>query len=339
MDYKLSGVDIEAGNKAVEMMKKYVRSTYRSEVLGDVGGFGSLFKLDINKYSEPVLVSGTDGVGTKLKIAFMTDKHDTVGLDLVAMCVNDILTSGAEPLFFLDYIATAKLIPEKISSIVKGIAEGCKQAGCALIGGETAEMPGFYNQDEYDLAGFAVGVVNKNNIIDGRNIKEGDMLLGLGSSGLHSNGYSLVRKIFFDRHNFTVDKTISRLGKTLGEELLTPTKIYVKSILTLRDKLEIKGMAHITGGGLLENLPRCLPEGVGAKIDSQTWQPQEIFTLLQELGEVSREEMYRVFNMGIGFVVVVSPKDSEKAVEILHEIREKVFVLGRVISGKGVDIK
>ncbi|MBT9151578.1 MAG: Phosphoribosylformylglycinamidine cyclo-ligase [candidate division WS2 bacterium] len=339
MDYKLSGVDIEAGNKAVEMMKKYVRSTYRSEVLGDVGGFGSLFKLDINKYSEPVLVSGTDGVGTKLKIAFMTDKHDTVGLDLVAMCVNDILTSGAEPLFFLDYIATAKLIPEKISSIVKGIAEGCKQAGCALIGGETAEMPGFYNQDEYDLAGFAVGVVNKNNIVDGRNIKEGDILLGLGSSGLHSNGYSLVRKIFFDRYDFSIDKTISRLGKTVGEELLTPTKIYVKSILALRDKLDIKGMAHITGGGLLENLPRCLPEGVGAKIDSQTWQPQEIFTLLQELGEVSREEMYRVFNMGIGFVVVVAPENAEKAVGILHEIREKVFVLGRVISGKGVDIK
>ncbi len=339
MDYKLSGVDIEAGNKAVEMMKKYVRSTYRSEVLGDVGGFGSLFKLDINKYSEPVLVSGTDGVGTKLKIAFMTDKHDTVGLDLVAMCVNDILTSGAEPLFFLDYIATAKLIPEKISSIVKGIAEGCKQAGCALIGGETAEMPGFYNQDEYDLAGFAVGVVNKNNIVDGRNIKEGDILLGLGSSGLHSNGYSLVRKILFDRYDFSIDKTISRLGKTVGEELLTPTKIYVKSILALRDKLDIKGMAHITGGGLLENLPRCLPPGAGVMIDSQTWQPQEIFTLLQELGEVSREEMYRVFNMGIGFVVVVSPKDSEKAVEILHEIREKVFVLGRVISGKGVDIK
>ncbi len=339
MDYKLSGVDIEAGNKAVEMMKKYVRSTYRSEVLGDVGGFGSLFKLDINKYSEPVLVSGTDGVGTKLKIAFMTDKHDTVGLDLVAMCVNDILTSGAEPLFFLDYIATAKLIPEKISSIVKGIAEGCKQAGCALIGGETAEMPGFYNQDEYDLAGFAVGVVNKNNIVDGRNIKEGDILLGLGSSGLHSNGYSLVRKILFDRYDFSIDKTISRLGKTVGEELLTPTKIYVKSILALRDKLDIKGMAHITGGGLLENLPRCLPEGVGAKIDSQTWQPQEIFTLLQELGEVSREEMYRVFNMGIGFVVVVAPENAEKAVGILHEIREKVFVLGRVISGKGVDIK
>ncbi len=339
MDYKMSGVDIVAGNKAVEMMKKYVRSTCRSEVLGDVGGFSGLFSLDINKYPEPVLVSGTDGVGTKLKIAFMTDKHDTIGIDLVAMCVNDILTSGAEPLFFLDYLATGKLIPEKVSSIVKGIAEGCKQAGCALIGGETAEMPGFYNQDEYDLAGFAVGVVNKNNIIGGRNIKEGDMLLGLGSSGLHSNGYSLVRKIFFDKHNFTVDKTISRLGKTLGEELLTPTKIYVKSILTLLDKLEIKGMAHITGGGLLENIPRCLPEGVGAEIDSQNWQPQEIFTLLQELGEVSKEEMYRVFNMGIGFVVVVSSKDAEKAVEILPEIGEKVFVLGSVVSGKGVSIK
>ncbi|MBT9164479.1 MAG: Phosphoribosylformylglycinamidine cyclo-ligase [candidate division WS2 bacterium] len=339
MDYKLAGVDIEAGNKAVEMMKKYVSSTYRSEVLGDVGGFGSLFALDISKYPEPVLVSGTDGVGTKLKIAFMTDKHDTVGIDLVAMCVNDILTSGAEPLFFLDYLATGRLKPEKISSIVKGIAKGCKQAGCALVGGETAEMPGFYSQDEYDLAGFAVGVVNKENIVDGRNIKEGDVLLGLGSSGLHSNGYSLVRKIFFDRHNLTVDKTIPRLGKTLGEELLTPTKIYVKSILTLRDKLEIKGMAHITGGGLLENLPRCLPPGSGAMIDSLAWQPQEIFTLLQELGGVSREEMYRVFNMGVGFVVVVSPEDAEKAVEILQEVGEQVFVIGRIISWKGVEIK
>lgn len=339
MDYKQAGVDIEAGNKAVELMKKYVRSTYRREVLGDIGGFGSLFSLDLKKYPEPVLVSGTDGVGTKLKIAFLANKHDTVGIDLVAMCVNDILTVGAEPLFFLDYIATGRLIPEKISSIIKGIAEGCKQAGCALVGGETAEMPGFYAEEEYDLAGFAVGVVNKKDIVDGRNIKEGDILVGLGSSGLHSNGFSLVRKILLSTHNLSVGQTVSRLGKTLGEELLTPTKIYVKSILTLRDKVEIKGMAHITGGGLPENLPRCLPAGTGAWLDSSAWKPQEIFTLIQELGGVSQEEMYRVFNLGIGFVVVVPPQDAEKTLDILKETGEKAFIIGEVVTGQGVEIK
>ena len=311
--YREAGVDIEAGDEFVDRIKPLVRSTFRPEVLTDLGGFGGLFGLRSDKYKEPVLVSGTDGVGTKLKIAFMMDRHDTVGIDLVAMCVNDIAVSGAEPLFFLDYFATGKLSVAKAQEVVKGIAEGCRQAGCALIGGETAEMPSMYADGEYDLAGFAVGVVEKANIIDGKTIKPGDAIIGLGSTGLHSNGYSLARRVLFDHGKLTIESQLPELDGPLGEVLLAPTKIYAKQILSLIQQCPIKGIAHVTGGGITENLPRVFPDGVGARINRKAWPVPPIFDVMRRVGNVSCEEMYRVFNMGIGLILVV-PSDSVFAV-------------------------
>src|SRR5215208_5894678 len=298
--YRDSGVDIDAGDEFVDRIKPLVRSTFRPEVLTDLGGFGGLFAFQAKKYQDPVLVSGTDGVGTKLKIAFQMDKHDTVGIDLVAMCVNDIAVSGAEPLFFLDYFATGKLSVSKAHEVVKGIAEGCRQAGCALIGGETAEMPSFYPEGEYDLAGFAVGAVDRPKLIDGRTIQPGDALVGLASSGLHSNGYSLARRVLFDQAKLTVASKVPELDRPVGEVLLTPTRIYAKQILALVQEFPIKGIAHITGGGITENLPRVFPKGVRAQIHPSRWPMPAIFSVISTLGSVEGEEMYRVFNMGIG---------------------------------------
>jgi phosphoribosylformylglycinamidine cyclo-ligase len=333
--YKDAGVDIDAGNEAVRLLKKHVRSTHRPGVLGDVGGFGGLFALPGN-YREPVLVAGTDGVGTKLKIAFLLDKHDTIGQDAVAMCVNDILVQGAEPLFFLDYLAVGKLLPERVAEIVGGVAHGCRLAGCALIGGETAEMPGFYAEGEYDLAGFAVGVVERKSIIDGSGIFPGDAVIGLPSAGLHSNGYSLARKVLLEKAALGLNTYLPELGKTLGEELLTPTKIYVKTILQLLSRVPVRGMAHITGGGLPENLPRCLPEGLSAEINRRAWTPPPIFPLIQKLGAVTEDEMFRTFNMGIGFVCVVPAGEAEKAYHILETCGEQPVILGKVAEGSGV---
>ena len=311
--YRESGVDIDAGDEFVDRIKPLVRSTFRSEVLADLGGFGGLFNLQAKKYQDPVLVSGTDGVGTKLKIAFMMDQHDTVGIDLVAMCVNDIAVSGAEPLFFLDYFATGKLAVPKAQEVVKGIAEGCRQAGCALIGGETAEMPSMYADGEYDLAGFAVGVVDKPKIIDGKTIQPGDAIIGLASTGLHSNGYSLARRVFFDKAKLTVTSKVPELDRSLGDVLLTPTRIYAKQILALVQSCPVKGIAHITGGGITENLPRVFPDSVRARISRKAWTVPPVFQALSRLGQVDREEMYRVFNMGIGLILVV-PLDAVSAV-------------------------
>lgn len=338
LTYKESGVDIDAGNETIKLMRQHIRSTFRKEVLTDIGGFGGLFALDTKKYRDPVLVSGTDGVGTKLKVAFMMDKHDTVGQDLVAMCVNDILVHGAEPIFFLDYIALGKLVPQKVTDIVKGIAEGCRLAGCALIGGETAEMPGLYASGEYDLVGFAVGVVERHRIIDGREVKVGDVLIGLPSSGLHSNGYSLARKIFFDRCGWTVDRIVPEFGRTLGEELLMPTLIYVRPVLATLSKVKVNGMAHITGGGLLENIPRSLSPGTGVVINPSSWQVPPVFNLLSQLGEVSNTELFRVFNMGIGFVLILPPEDMDEAIEILKTHGHSPCQIGEVVSGEGVVI-
>ncbi|HET9867344.1 MAG TPA: phosphoribosylformylglycinamidine cyclo-ligase, partial [Nitrospira sp.] len=298
--YREAGVDIDAGDEFVDRIKPLVRSTFRPEVLADLGGFGGLFRLQAKQYEDPVLVSGTDGVGTKLKIAFMMDRHDTVGIDLVAMCVNDIVVSGAEPLFFLDYFATGKLAVDKAQQVVAGIADGCRQAGCALIGGETAEMPSMYAEGEYDLAGFAVGVVDRPKIIDGKTIKPGDAVLGFASSGLHSNGYSLARRVFFDKAKLDLSARLPELDRPLGEVLLTPTRVYAKQILALLREFHIKGIAHITGGGITENLPRVLPNGTRARINRKAWPIPALFGVLSRLGQVDREEMFRVFNMGIG---------------------------------------
>lgn len=303
ISYKDAGVDIDNGAKAVELMGEHVKSTFRPGVLTDLGSFGGLFQLDVKKFSEPVLVSGTDGVGTKLQIAMKMDKHDTIGIDAVAMCVNDILVQGATPLFFLDYLATGKLEPAKVAEIVKGVAEGCRQSEAALIGGETAEMPDFYGEDEYDIAGFAVGVVNKDKIIDGSRTQSGDVMLALPSTGVHSNGFSLVRKLVFETAGLTVDDYIDELGCTLGEELLKPTKIYVKDILPLLEKYDIKGMCHITGGGLIENLPRSINNNLNAVIDVY-WPVPPVFSFLQKIGDVDPVEMHRVFNMGLGYIVI-----------------------------------
>lgn len=330
--YKNAGVDINAGNQAVERMKNHVKKTYRKEVISGIGGFGGLFALQ-DKYKNPVLVSGSDGVGTKLKIAIEANQHDSVGIDLVAMCVNDILVQGAEPLFFLDYIATGKLHPEKIEEIVKGIAEGCLQANCSLIGGETAEMPGMYSSDDYDLAGFAVGVVERNKIIDGSKIEVGNSVIGLASSGIHSNGYSLVRYLLSEQNKHSLDDYILELDNTLKEELLKPTRIYVKSIVEVMKKLDIKGMAHITGGGLLENIPRVLPKGLQAEIKLDTWEAPPIFKFLKKVGKLENEELYRTFNMGIGFVLVVEEKDKDKAMNMLRQLGEDPFEIGKITKG------
>ena len=329
--YKDSGVDIDAGNESVKLIKDAVRATYRAEVMGDLGGFGGLFALQ--KYNNPVLVSGTDGVGTKLKIAFMLDRHDTIGQDAVAMCVNDILVQGAEPLFFLDYLAVGKLEPEKVAEIVKGVARACKECNCALIGGETAEMSGFYNRGEYDIAGFAVGVVEKNQLITPARVKAGDVLIGLPSSGLHSNGFSLVRKIVFDVKKFSVNDKIDELGKTIGEELLTPTRLYPSVCLPLIRKLgeKIHGLVHITGGGFYDNIPRALPENLGAEIEL-SWEIPQIFKLLRDWGNVDWREMFRTFNCGVGMVLIV---DRDAVAEIDCDFYE----IGRVVEGAGVTIR
>jgi phosphoribosylformylglycinamidine cyclo-ligase len=332
--YKDAGVDIDAGDLFVRNIKPFVKSTFRPEVLTHIGGFGGLFAL--KKYRNPVLVSGTDGVGTKLKIAFLSRKHDTVGIDLVAMCVNDILVQGAEPLFFLDYFATGKLKPTEHADIVRGIAAGCRQSGCALIGGETAEMPSFYREDEYDLAGFAVGIVEKKRIIDGSGIKPGNVLIGLASSGLHSNGYSLVRKVLLEASGYALQDILPELGKPLGEVLLTPTKIYAKTILSLVKEFDILGMAHITGGGITENTPRMLPKGTAALIRKGTWTIPPIFALIQRKAAIDDDEMYRDFNMGIGMVLAVPTKQADAVMKRAKKLGEKTFFIGEVVRGKQI---
>jgi phosphoribosylformylglycinamidine cyclo-ligase len=331
--YKKAGVDIAAGNEAVERMKKHVKRTFRPEVLTELGGFGAAFALNKDKYDEPVLVSGTDGVGTKLKLAFAMDKHDTIGIDAVAMCVNDIVVQGAEPLFFLDYLACDKVIPGKIEAIVQGISEGCLQSGCSLIGGETAEMPGMYAQGEYDIAGFSVGIVDKKKLIDGSTIAEGDVVLGLASSGVHSNGFSLVRRILLEEKGYKLEDHFDELKGTLGETLLTPTKIYVKTVLAILDQVDIKGLSHITGGGFLENIPRVLPQGVNAEIEYGSWPIHPIFSLLQREGSISNRDLFRTFNMGIGMVVIVSAEQAGEAVRIAKEQGEEIYTLGKITKG------
>jgi len=336
--YKDAGVDVEAGYEAVRLMRGHVKKTFRPEVLMDLGGFGGLFALDKNKYNEPVLVSGTDGVGTKLKIAFLMDKHDTVGIDCVAMCVNDIVCSGAEPLFFLDYVAVGKNRPEKVAQIVKGVSEGCIMAGCALVGGETAEMPGFYPDDEYDVAGFAVGIVDKNKIIDGSDIKNGDKLIGIASSGIHSNGYSLVRKLLNPTRE-NLSEYVQILGNTLGEELLKPTKIYVKTILDLIQKFHVKGIAHITGGGFIENIPRMIPQGLRARVFKGTWPVLPVFNMLKEIGNIAETDIYNTFNMGIGMVLAVDSEIAGEVVAYLNRDGQQAYTIGEIVKGEaGVDI-
>ncbi|THF78785.1 phosphoribosylformylglycinamidine cyclo-ligase [Cohnella fermenti] len=335
--YKQAGVDIAAGNEAVERMKKHVKKTFRPEVLTGLGGFGGLFGLNKDKYEEPVLVSGTDGVGTKLKLAFSLDKHDTIGIDAVAMCVNDVVVTGAEPLFFLDYLACGKLIPEKVEAIVKGVAEGCQQAGCALIGGETAEMPGMYQDGEYDIAGFTVGIVDRPKAIDGSAIAAGDVVIGLGSSGVHSNGYSLVRSLLIDRMGYSyVDELPELEGKKLGDVLIEPTRIYVKSVLKLLESVKIKGMAHITGGGFIENIPRVLPETVNVDIELGSWPIQPIFKLMQRDGKISDRDMFTTFNMGVGMVLVVPAEQADEAVALAKENGEAAYVIGKVTEGSRI---
>ncbi|WP_404303387.1 phosphoribosylformylglycinamidine cyclo-ligase [Paenibacillus sp. DP01] len=334
--YKNAGVDIDAGNEAVERMKKHVKRTFRPEVLTDLGGFGALFGLNKDKYEEPVLVSGTDGVGTKLKLAFAMDRHDTIGIDAVAMCVNDIVVGGAEPLFFLDYLACDKVVPEKIEAIVAGIAEGCHQSGCALVGGETAEMPGMYSEGEYDIAGFTVGIVDKSKIINGSSIVPGDTVIGLASSGVHSNGFSLVRKLLLEQQGYDLHDEIEGLNGKLGDVLLEPTKIYVKSVLALLDKVKVKGMAHITGGGFIENIPRVLPDHVNVDIQYGTWPILPIFQLMQEKGEISNKDMFTTFNMGIGMVIVVEAEHAQTALEVLKEQGEAAYVIGKVTEGSSI---
>ncbi len=335
MDYKSAGVDIEAGYKSVELMKKYVQGTMRPEVLGVIGGFAGAFSMEkIKQMEKPTLVSGTDGVGTKIKLAFLMDKHDTVGIDCVAMCVNDIACAGGEPLFFLDYIACGKNYPEKIASIVKGVSEGCIQAGCALIGGETAEHPGLMPEEEYDLAGFAVGVVDEKDLITGANIKAGDTLIGIASSGIHSNGFSLVRKVFnVNRENLY--RFVDSIGMTLGEALITPTRIYVKALKSVKEAgVTIKGCSHITGGGFYENIPRMLPDGIGAKIDRNAYEIPAIFGLLQKTGNITDQMMYNTYNMGVGMVLAVNPSDVDKTMEALKNAGETAYVIGETVAGE-----
>ena len=340
MDYKSAGVDIEAGYKAVELMKQHVKATMRPEVLGGLGGFSGAFSLGkIKNMQEPVLLSGTDGVGTKLKLAFLTDKHDSIGIDCVAMCVNDVACAGGEPLFFLDYIACGKNDPEKIATIVKGVADGCIQSGAALIGGETAEMPGFYPVDEYDLAGFCVGVADKCNLIDGKDLKAGDVLIGIASSGVHSNGFSLVRKVF-DMTKEALDIYYDELGKTLGEALLAPTKIYVKALKAVRDEnIKIKACSHITGGGFYENIPRMLIEGTKAVVKKDSYEIPAIFKLLAKTGDIKEEMMYNTFNMGIGMVIAVDKSDVSKTLEALKSLGESAYEIGYIEKGtKGIEL-
>ena len=340
MDYKKAGVDIEAGYKSVELMKEHVKKTMRPEVLGGLGGFAGAFDLSgIKNMEEPVLLSGTDGCGTKVKLAFVMDKHDTIGIDAVAMCVNDIACSGGEPLFFLDYIACGKNYPEKIASIVSGVAEGCLQSECALVGGETAEHPGLMPEDDYDLAGFAVGVVDKKDIIDGATIKAGDTLIGIASSGVHSNGFSLVRKVF-EMTKESLDAYYDELGKTLGEALIEPTRIYVKALKNVKNAgVRIKGCSHITGGGFFENVPRMLPENVRAVIKKDSYPVPALFDLIQKNGNIEEHMMYNTFNMGLGMVIAVNPKDVDATMKAIEDAGDKCYVVGNIVEGdKGVDL-
>ena len=332
--YAAAGVDIEAGYKAVELMKTHIARTLTSGVCSDVGGFGGLFELDVKGMEKPVLVSGTDGVGTKLKLAFLMDKHDTVGIDCVAMCVNDIICCGAKPLFFLDYIACGKNEPERIAQIVAGVAEGCVQSGAALIGGETAEMPGFYPVDEYDLAGFSVGVVDKCKVLDNSTMRPGDAVIALPSSGVHSNGFSLVRKVF-DVENSDIKSPVSELGgKSIGETLLTPTKIYVKPMLALFEAVKVKGVSHITGGGFYENIPRSIPQGLGARIEKSAVRVLPIFDLIAKKGDIPQRDMFNTFNMGVGMSVVVAAEDADKALQVLRENGEDAYIIGSIVESE-----
>ncbi len=340
MDYKSSGVDIEAGYESVELMKKFVKGTMRPEVLGGLGGFSGAFDLSaIKNMDEPVLLSGTDGCGTKVKLAFLMDKHDTIGIDAVAMCVNDVACAGGEPLFFLDYIACGKNIPEKIATIVSGVAEGCKQSGCALVGGETAEHPGLMPEDEYDLAGFAVGIVDKKDIITGENLKDGDVLIGMASTGVHSNGFSLVRKIF-DMTKESLDTYYDELGCTLGEALIAPTRIYVKALKAVKDAgVRVKACSHITGGGFYENIPRMLPEGKRAVVEKDSYEVPAIFKLMAKKGNVDEHMMYNTYNMGLGMIVAVDPADVDKTMEAMRSAGDTPYVVGKIVDGeKGVDL-
>ena len=330
LTYKDAGVDTKEGERAVSLMKEHVKKTFNENVLTGLGSFGSLFSLDVAGMKQPVLVSGTDGVGTKLQIAFMMDKHDTVGIDCVAMCVNDVLCQGAKPLFFLDYIATGKVRAEKIADIVKGIADGCSQSGSALVGGETAEMPDFYGEGEYDMAGFSVGIVDKERIITGERIAAGDRIIGIPSSGIHSNGYSLVRKVFFEKMKMGVDEYVDELGQTLGEALLTPTKIYANACGAVLPKFDVKGIVHITGGGFFENIPRILPDDTAAVIDTDAWQIPPIFTYIEKCGNIDRKEMFSTYNMGIGMMMVVDADDAAGVVEALKAAGENAAVIGEI---------
>lgn len=331
--YKNAGVDITAGYKAVELMKQHIAKTVTAGALSGIGGFGGLFELDLTGINKPVLVSGTDGVGTKLKMAFLMDKHDTVGIDCVAMCVNDIICCGAKPLFFLDYIACGKNVPERIAEIVSGVADGCVQSGAALIGGETAEMPGFYPEDEYDLAGFSVGIVDKDKIIDNKAIKSGDIIIALPSSGVHSNGFSLVRKVF-DVENSDIKAPVAELGgKSVGETLLTPTKIYVKPVLALTEEITVKAISHITGGGFYENIPRSIPDGYCAKIEKSAVKVLPIFDLIQKTGSISERDMFNTYNMGVGMSITVDKNDADKALEILKNAGEDAYIIGETVKG------
>lgn len=334
--YAKAGVNIHAGYKSVELIKKHIAKTNIKGVLSDIGGFGGLFELNLKGIKKPVLVSGTDGVGTKLKIAFLMNKHDTIGIDCVAMCVNDIICSGAKPLIFLDYIACEKNYPKKIAEIVKGVAKGCVQADCSLIGGETAEMPGFYSKNEYDLAGYSTGIVDKSKIIDGKKVNRGDIIIAIASSGVHSNGFSLVRKIF-ENHN--LKKPVKELGKkSIGETLLIPTKIYVKSILKVLEKIKVKGISHITGGGFYENIPRCIPNGLCAEIENKNIKILPIFNYIQKCGNLKERDMFNTFNMGVGMCIIVSKNEANKTVDILNSLGEDAYIIGNIIEAKGKKI-
>ena len=340
LTYKQSGVDIDEGNRAVDLIKGKIKTTYDNNVIGDLGNFSGLYSLkDFTKMNEPVLLSSTDGVGTKLKLAQMMDKHDTVGIDLVAMCVNDLICQGAKPLFFLDYIATGKLVAEQVEQIVSGIVKGCKMAGCALIGGETAEMPGMYSEDEYDLAGFSVGIADKEKIISGNNVKSGDVLIGIASSGVHSNGFSFVRKIFLDKYGYKLDQYIDELGMTLGEALLIPTKIYVKLVLDLIEKYELKAIAHITGGGVIENITRVIPKGLGIDINKNSWEKPAIFKMIESFNAIDERELHKSFNMGIGLVLIVNKENSKEIVDYINTTDDKAYIIGEVVNThEGVEL-
>lgn len=333
LTYRASGVDIDEGNRAVDLIKNKIKGTYDNNVIGDLGNFSGLYSLkDFMGMEEPVLLSSTDGVGTKLKLAQMMDIHNTVGIDLVAMCVNDLICQGARPLFFLDYIATGKLVAEKIDDIVGGIVEGCKMAGCALVGGETAEMPGMYTNEDYDLAGFSVGIADKNKIVSGQNVKKGDVLIGLESSGIHSNGFSFVRRIFLEEYKYELTQHIEELGMTLGEALLTPTKIYVKTVIDLIQKYELKAIAHITGGGVIENIPRVVPKGLGIDIKKDSWEKPAIFKMIENFNAIDEIELHKSFNMGIGLVIVVDADKAEEVVNYINEGKEKAYIIGEVVD-------